>query len=261
MRVRVGIAAAVVVAGGAGAFAAVSSHGNSTTTATSAGFTQRSGQWMSETQAMSSAMKTWNNNPSMSLRTISEMKKMSSTSTTSWHSKTLEIERGTVVAISERNREVAVKSTTGQIWVWHTNGADIMNVGSSTTGMTALTGNTMKTPSWWGGHMNKRTKTLADGDSVFIFGEKTHGKLEAQLILFAAPTTTSTATATATPTATSTATSTATATATATTSTTATPTATTSTTATATPTTTSTANSGTTNVNGQTIVVGGNGHD
>jgi len=259
----VGIAAAVVVAGGAAAAVATVGHGG-VTDAASAGFSQHTGQWMSETQAMSSAMKTWNNNTTMSLNTISEMKKMSSTSTMSWHSKIIEMERGTVVAMSDHGREIAVKSTTGQTWLWQVNGAHVMNVGGNTVGMTAMSGNTMKTPSWWGGHMNKRTNKLAVGDTVFIFGEKTHGKLEAQLILFAAPTTTTTSTATVMPTTTATSTATSTATPTSTATATVTPTATVSvtptstmTTTTATPTSTSTT---TTTINGQTVVVGGSAH-
>ena len=46
-------------------------------------------------------------------------------------------------------------------------------------------------------HMNMGAKTLAKGDLVFIFGERVHGKLVAQLVLFVAPmkvTTTPTAT-------------------------------------------------------------------
>jgi hypothetical protein len=41
-------------------------------------------------------------------------------------------------------------------------------------------------PSWW--TMNTKTKGLAKGDLVFVFGEREGHTLKAQLVLFAAPT-------------------------------------------------------------------------
>jgi hypothetical protein len=60
----------------------------------------------------------------------------------------------------------------------------------------------MRVPSWWA--MNTKTKGLAKGDLVFVFGERENHTLKAQLVLFAAPTATATrpaAAPTATPTA------------------------------------------------------------
>jgi hypothetical protein len=246
MKARITTAAAVVVAGGAAAAVVVAGHGGGTTAATSAGFDTKS---MSVTQAMSSAMNGWNKNPNQSIVTISKQQPMNSFYQTSWHQKTLAEQRGTVVAAV--GKELAVESANKKVELWHWNGnTHVVNVAGNKTATTDVTGSASNWLSSW--HMKKSSK-LAKGDLVFIFGEKVHGELEAQLVLFAAPTTTTTATPTATATSTATSTTTATATPTATTSTTAT--------ATATPTTTSTANSGTTNVNGQNIVVGGNGHD
>jgi hypothetical protein len=237
MKARITTAAAVVVAGGAAAAVIVAGH-SGTTAATSAGFETKS---MSVTQAMSSAMNSWDKNPNQSIVTISKQQPMNSFYQTSWHQKTIAEQRGTVVAAV--GKELAVESTNKKVELWHWNGnTHVVNVAGNKTATTDVTGSASNWLSSW--HMKKSSK-LAKGDLVFIFGEKVHGELEAQLVLFAAPTTTTTTTATPTATATSTTTATATAT----------PTATTSTTATATPTATSTATS-TTTINGQKVSFG-----
>ena len=228
MRVRVGVAAAVLVAGGAAGVAVVAGGGGGPVNAQSAAFNQHSGQWMSETSAISTSMNmwrntnnSWNTSAGMTLTTMSHMQQMKNASTVNWHKKTLVFQRGTVSAISIKQKELVVTSANGTIDVWHWNGGTkAINVGakvpgvSSSTAMMAMTGGTMKMPSWWHGRMNPKPTAATTGDTVFVFGEKVNGKLWAQLVLFAAPMTTTTATATATPTATASATATSTSTST-----------------------------------------------
>jgi hypothetical protein len=118
--------------------------------------------------------------------------------TQSWHRAIIFIQRGTVVAVGKG--EFAVKSANGTIEIWHvTGGTKTQNVGGTSTGLSAMTGGTTKVPSWW--NMNTKVKRIAKGDLVFVFGEREKHTLKAQLVLFAAPSTTIT-TQTATPTAT-----------------------------------------------------------
>jgi hypothetical protein len=198
MRVRLAVAAAVLVGGGAAGFVAVSASHGGTVAADSAGYYSRSGQYMSQTQAMSSVMKTWNTSPSTSLTTLSHMQKMSTFSAMSWHHTTIALQRGTVVAVAKN--EIVVKSTNGAFEIWHLNhGTKTLNVGGSSMGMSAMTGGTMNVPSWW--RMDTKTHGIARGDVVFVFGQRENHTLKAQLVLFAAPLTTR-VTPTATPTAT-----------------------------------------------------------
>lgn len=213
MRVRLAVAAAVLVGGGAAGVAVVANH-SGTVDASSAGYYSHS--QLSESHAMSAAMNSWNRSPQNSLSLISRMTPMHTFSMTKFHTHTLAIQRGTVEA-AIRN-EFVIKSSNHQLELWFVNGGTkFLNVGGSTMGMNAMTGrgSMMSMPN----HMswNKGARVLAKGDFVFIFGEKVHGKLLAQLVLFVAPmkvtatptpsmTTSPTMTATATPTATSTAT-------------------------------------------------------
>jgi hypothetical protein len=227
MRARVSAIAAAVVVGGGVAGIAIASTGGSTV-ANSAAFTTRT---MSQTQAMSSAMSNWNRSPMTSLSTMTHMQRMTTFSTQKWHRTTIAMQRGTIVAVSSRQKELWVQSSNGTVEAWHwSGGTHVMNVGATATGMTAMTGGTMSaTPTAWGGHMNRVTNGLAKGDIAFVFGVKQNRTLKAEMVLFTAPATT-TVTPTATPAATASMTATATATPTAT------PIATSSMTATATPT-------------------------
>ena len=196
MRVRVAVATAVLAGGGAAGVVAVNASHNSVATAESAGYIQASGRTMSYTSAVSSAMKEWNRSPGTSLKTISHMKPVTNYWIQSWHRTTIYIQRGTVVATGRG--EIAVRSADGRLEVWHVNHktkAD--NVGGTMTGMSAMTGGSMRVPSWW--DMNTKVKGVARGDLVFVFGERENHTLKAQLVLFAAPTTTA-VTPTATPT-------------------------------------------------------------
>ncbi len=201
-RVRLAVAAAVLVGGGAAAVVGVAaSHGSSPTAASSAGYYSST---LSEAHAMSAAMNIWNKSPQTSLSLIARMTPMSNTSATNFHTHTLELQRGTVVA-EERNAFV-IKSGNHQLELWGvTRGTKFLNVFGNNMGMNALTGNgnSMAMPNHMS--MSKGARVLARGDLVFIFGEKVHGQLVAQLVLFVAPLkVTTTPTPTVAPTATST---------------------------------------------------------
>jgi hypothetical protein len=188
-RVRLAVAAAVLAGVGAAAVAAVSAGHSGLATAESAGYYQTSGRTLSYTSAISSAMKTWDTSPSTSLRTISHMQQINNYWTQSWHHATLFFQRGKVVAAGKN--EFVVQSANGKLETWHTSGRTAtLNVGGTSTGMSAMTGGSvnMKVPSWW--TMNTKTKGLAKGDLVFVFGEREGHTLKAQLVLFAAPTAT-----------------------------------------------------------------------
>jgi hypothetical protein len=184
MRVRLAVAAALLVGGGAAGVVAVAASHGSATTAQSAGFTTAMGshQKLSETKALSSAMNGWNQSPGRSLSTLAEMTPMRSFNMTPFHTHMLALQRGTVLAAG-RN-EFVIKSTNRTLELWHvSHGTKFLNVGGSMTGMAAMTGGTMAA----GGQMDAKVKSVTKGDLVFIFGERVHGQLVAQLVLFAAP--------------------------------------------------------------------------
>ncbi len=139
---------------------------------------------MSYTSAVSSAVKDWSKSPGRSLMTISHMKPVHNYWTQSWHHAIIFIQRGTVVAVGKN--EFTVKSANGTIKIWHVNhGTKTKNVGGTATGLSAMTGGTMRVPSWW--TMNTKVTRIAKGDLVFVFGEREGRTLKAQLVLFAAP--------------------------------------------------------------------------
>ncbi len=181
-------AAAVVLAGGTtAALVAVGASRGGAETAESAGFSQASGRTMSYASALSSAVKDWSKSPSTSLTTISHMKPVTNYRSQSWHHAIIVIQRGTVVAVGKN--EFTVKSANGTMKMWNVNGATkTKNVGGTATGMSAMTGGTMKVPSRW--TMNTRVTRIAKGDLVFVYGERVGRTLKARLVLFAAPATT-----------------------------------------------------------------------
>jgi hypothetical protein len=198
LRARLAVAAVVLAGGGAAGVVAVSVSHSGTATVESAGFSQASGRTMSYTSALPSAVKDWSKSPNTSLTTISHMKPVANSWTQSWHHAILVVQRGTVVAVGKR--EFAVKSANGTIKIWHVNGSTkTKNVGGTSTGLSAMTGGTMKAPSRW--TMNTKVTRIAKGDLIFVFGEREGHTLDAQLVLFAAPATT-TRTLTVKPTAT-----------------------------------------------------------
>ena len=193
-RVRLAVAAAVLVGGGAAGVVALAANHSGPVSAQSAGYSRHA---LSETQALSSAMNGWNRSPDSSIRTLTQMTPMRTFNMMPWHTHTIALQRGIVVAAVRH--EFVIKSSNHQLQLWFVNhGTKIVNVGSNPTGINAMTGGTMAMPSQMA--MNMRTRALAKGDLVFIFGERVHGKLLAQLVLFVAPMkVTPTTTPTATP--------------------------------------------------------------
>ena len=188
LRVRLAVAAAVLVGGGAAAAVGVATHSNAVEAQSASYSTQHTGRTMAYTDAVSSAMNGWSRSPSNSLMTLSHMKPMSTMMTMAWHTHVIAMQRGTVVAESIRQKELVVQSKNGKIETWHwNNGTKAVNVGGSSTGMSAMMGGTMSLPSRWGGHLNLKPKAAVKGDMVFVFGEKVKGKLIAQLVLFVTP--------------------------------------------------------------------------
>jgi len=192
MRVRLAVAAAVLVGGGAAGVVAVAASHGSTASAQSAGYTTNYDHTLTESQAMSQAMNWWDKSQQTSLVTITEMVTIRTVSTTPFHNHMLAVQRGTVIA--KAPWEFVVKSADGQVEVWHANGGTkFLNVGGNKTGWNAMSGGTMSSYGSWNwsnsssSNWNMGVKTLAKGDLVFVFGERVHGSLWAQLVLFAAP--------------------------------------------------------------------------
>lgn len=186
MRVRVAVAATVLAGSGAAAVVALSASHSGAVNAQSAGFIQSGSHRMSYTDAISSAMKTWDTSPSTSLRTLTKMQQINNYWVQSWHHHTLFFQRGRVIAVGRH--AIWVRSANGKVELWQISGnTAILNVGGTSMGMSAMTGGSvnMRIPSWW--TMDVNTKRLAKGDFVFVFGELQHHTLKAQLVLFAAP--------------------------------------------------------------------------
>lgn len=180
-RIRLAVAAAVLVVGGAAGVVAVAANHSGPVDAASAGYSHHT---PTTQELLSSAMNSWNKSPSKSLSTLTQMQKMQNFETMAWHTHTIAIQRGTVLA-AERNAFV-IKSANHQLELWNVNkGTKFFNVGPSNVGMRAMTGGTMNFPGDM--RMNMRAKVLARGDFVFIFGLKVNGQLHAQLVLFVAP--------------------------------------------------------------------------
>jgi hypothetical protein len=182
LRVRLAVAAAVLVGGGAAGVVAIAASHGSATAAESAGYTTSYQHQLSEPAALSSAMNGWSESPSRSLQTLSQMPPVHNSWSAPWHHVTLAVQRGIVIAANRK--EIVVKSADNEIEVWWlSRGTKILNVGGSKTGMNAMTGGTMQVH--W--RLDTGTRGLAQGDAVFVFGERQNHTLKAQLVLFAAP--------------------------------------------------------------------------
>lgn len=195
MRVRLAVAAAVLVGGGAAGVAVAMNHSGPVDAASAGYHHSYSNTTLTESQAMSNAMNMWSKSPQESLTFITEMVTIKTISITPYHNHTLDVQRG-VVLTKDWNAFVT-KSSNGSIQLWHTNNdTKFVNIGGNKTGWNAMTGGTMSSYGDynWSNMSNSKwnmsTKSLAKGDLVFVFGEKVHGELWAQLVLFAAPGTT-----------------------------------------------------------------------
>jgi hypothetical protein len=189
-RVRLAVAAAVLVGGGAAAVVGVTASHGGTTTAESAGYYHSIGQTMSDTTAVSEAMNGWDHDSFRSMQVLTHMQPMTSFVLLAFHTHTIALQRGIVVAESIRAKEIAVQSFNGRVEVWHwNNNTKAVNVGGNSTGWDAMTGGSryMSMPSSWHGHMNLKSKAAVPGDLVFVIGQRVRDQLIAQVVLFAAP--------------------------------------------------------------------------
>jgi hypothetical protein len=141
MKARIGVAAAVLLGGGAAGVAVVASHNSAgTTTADPAGYVLNFHHSISEQQALTSALNSWNWNQSRSLNTLAQMTPMQTFSQFSWHREQFAAQRGVVVAATKQF--LVVKSANGKLELWHLNGwTKFKNVTANATGMVAMTGN------------------------------------------------------------------------------------------------------------------------
>jgi hypothetical protein len=142
MKARLGIAAAVLAGGGAVGVAAVAaaSHGPATTAADSDAYVLNFHHTVSEQQALTSALNTWNWNQSRSLSTLAQMAPMRTFSQFWWHRTQFAAQRGVVVAATKQF--IVVKSANGKLELWYLNGwTRQKNVTTNATGMVAMTGN------------------------------------------------------------------------------------------------------------------------
>jgi hypothetical protein len=151
---------------------------------------------MSWMDGISWAMDNWNTSQTQSIVVITKTVTVKTFSTMWFHNKQFATQRGIVVARAPW--EFVVKSTSGTFGVWHFNGGTkFVNVGNSKSMWNAMYGSSMSSwgswnSSWnWSDYANSswnsRTKTIAKGDLVFVFGQKVNGIWKAQLVLFAHP--------------------------------------------------------------------------
>ena len=259
VKARLAVAAAVLVGGSAaGVVAVAANHGGSAaaTTAQSAGFTRSFHHTMSEQMALTEAL----NGPGMSsqssMNTLADMMPMRTFSQVEFHHTMLAVQRGIVLLATRRF--LVVRSANGGIHLWWLSGATrVRDVGSSASGMAAMTGSYMATntamstgdmvptenvvagstsvvsqltrpvaqpttisintggqvititvasstatvtqpmtqpvtmtaaqTSWTRQSAWQATDGVQRGDLVLVAGTRTHGKLKAELVLFAAP--------------------------------------------------------------------------
>ncbi len=143
LKVRLGVAAAVLAGGSAVGVAAVAaSHHSTTTTAQSAGFTLSFHHHISEQAALSTALTTWSQSQNSAMTTLANMAPMR-TFAQVWHHRTqFAAQRGVVVLATKKF--LLVKSANGGLHLWWINGmTQFQNVTGSATGMVAMTGSNM----------------------------------------------------------------------------------------------------------------------
>jgi len=143
MRARLAIAAAVLVGGGAAGVVALSSHGTAATAA-SAGYTTGSHHTMGEGAALSGAFSQWGSSQTRSFNTLSDMTSIRTFNQVWQRHVQFAAQRGVVLLATPKF--LVVKSFNGSLHVWWLTGRTaIKDVSSTTSGMLAMTGNTMAT--------------------------------------------------------------------------------------------------------------------
>jgi hypothetical protein len=143
LKVRLGVAAAVLAGGSAVGVAAVAaSHHSPTTSATSAGFALSFHHTVSEQAALTAALTAWSNSPGATMNMLARMTPMRNFTQFNHRHTMMAAQRGVVVLAAKKF--IVVKSANGALHLWWINHAtQFMNVTSSVTGMVAMTGNNM----------------------------------------------------------------------------------------------------------------------
>jgi hypothetical protein len=163
LKARLGIATAVLVGGGAIGVAAVaaSSHGRTTTRTQSAGYTLNFRHTVPMGTALSSALSSLqSSHQGKALTELAQMQSMRNFAQTRHHHATLAAQRGVVELASKHF--LLVKSANGALHLWWLAGTKVINVTSSTTGMTAMTGNnSAASAAMTSGNMTPATVTMA----------------------------------------------------------------------------------------------------
>lgn len=162
LKARLGIATAVLVGGGAIGVAAVaaSSHG-STTNTQSAGYTLNFRHTVPMGTALSSALSSLQNgHQSTAFNSLARMTPLTSFSQT-WHHHTMFAAQRGVVELATKHF-LLVKSANGALHLWWLAGTKVFNVSSSSTGMSAMTGNNgAASTAMATGNMTPATVTMA----------------------------------------------------------------------------------------------------
>jgi hypothetical protein len=145
MRGRLAIAAAVLVGGGAAGVVAVATSHSSTVTAASAqtdGYSTKYHQTLSDPWALTQAFSNWGKSSywsNWSLNTLANMAPMRTFNQWNYQRTTIAEQRGVVLLATKKF--LIVKSADGDIRLWWlTGGTQFKDVGSSSTGMVAMTG-------------------------------------------------------------------------------------------------------------------------
>jgi hypothetical protein len=162
LKTRLGIATAVLVGGGAIGVAAVAASSHGTTTSTqSAGYTLNFRHTVPMGTALSSALSSLqSSHQGKALTELAQMQSMRNFAQTRHHRATLAAQRG--VAELASKHFLLVKSANGALHLWWLAGTKVINATSSTTGMTALTGNnSAASAAMTTGNMTPATVTMA----------------------------------------------------------------------------------------------------
>ena len=144
VKARLAVAAAVLVGGGAaGVVALAASHGGgaaaATTTAESAGFTRSFHHTISESTALTEALDGEGMSWQESMTTLADMTPMRSFSQIEHRHTMLAVQRGIVLLATRKF--IVVRSANHAIHLWWLSGATrVRDVGSSASGMAAMTG-------------------------------------------------------------------------------------------------------------------------
>ncbi|HEX6451875.1 MAG TPA: hypothetical protein VF060_20730 [Trebonia sp.] len=167
LKARLGIATAVLVGGGAIGVAAVAASNHGTTTKTqSAGYTLNFRHTVPMGTALSSALSSLqSSHQGRALTELAQMQSMRNFAQTRHHHATLAAQRGVVELASKHF--LLVKSANGSLHLWWLAGTKVINVTSSTTGMTAMTGNnSAASAAMTTGNMTPATVTMAGSISA-----------------------------------------------------------------------------------------------